>query len=439
MESPTDEPDEQYGLSWPGKEDARELALAPAAATLRPCPEESLAWDTTRNLLIEGDNLEALKLLQADYAGAVKLIYIDPPYNTGKDFVYRDDFRDTVRGYQERTGQAPGQATSDTSGRFHAAWLNMLYPRLLAARSLLREDGVIFISIDDNEIGNLRLVCDEVFGEANRIAIICHRARASVSNDRIISSNHNFVLLYARNGAEIFARRSHFGLPPELRGFDRSDERGAFKYVPVDGPGGAAKGNPHYTFLGVTGHFRFSRERMQRMHEEGLVEKVGNGLQQKHYRHDAARSRRTDTTWWDDRLYTASASARLKELMGADCFDGPKPVELIQRMLELWAREPGDVVLDFFAGSGTTGHAVLAQDALDGVGRRFVLVQLPEPLDPARREQAAAAGYCDALGLPRTVAELTKERLRRAARKVAADHPGAACDRGFRVYRLAER
>jgi adenine-specific DNA-methyltransferase len=434
--------EEKYGLNWHGKRQARQLALMPSTGTLRPCPKDSVDWDKTQNLMIEGDNLEVLKLLQKSYSGMVKLIYIDPPFNTGKDFVYPDTFQDSIRNYLELTGQTGDDGRKltsnvEASGRYHTDWLNMMFPRLRLARNLLRDDGVIFISIDDNEVDNLRRVCDEVFGEENRIAIICHKARASVSNDKIISSNHNFILLYARNGALIFEARARFGLEPDLNGFERRDAKGQFKYVPVDGPGGGAKGNPHYTFLGVTGYFRFSKERMQRMHDEGLIEKVGNGLQQKYYLEEAKESRKTDTTWWDEKFYTSTASARLKDLLDGDPFDSPKPVELVQRMLELWVRDDGDVVLDFFAGSGTTGHAVMVQNAGDKKKRRFVLVQLPEPLDINNKDQKTAAEYCDRIKKPRTIAEVTKERLRRAGKVVAEDNALFAGDTGFRVFRLA--
>ena len=434
--------EEKYGLNWHGKRRARQLALTPSTGTLRPCPEDSVDWDSTQNLMIEGDNLEVLKLLQKSYAGKVKLIYIDPPYNTGKDFVYPDNFQDNIKNYLELTGQTTEggkklSSNTEASGRFHTDWLNMMYPRLKLARNLLREDGVIFISIDDNEVDDLRKACDEAFGEENRIAIICHKARASVSNDKIISSSHNFILLYARSGNVIFDRRSVFGLPPELEGFERMDARGSFKYVPVDGPGGAAKGNPFYTFLGVTGYWRFSEERMKRMYDEGLIAKVGGGLQQKYYLEDAKQSRKTDTTWWDDKYYTSTASSRLSELMGGEAFDNPKPVELIQRMLELWARGDSDIVVDFFAGSGTTGHAVFAQNVKGSVRSRFILVQLPEVLDPENKDQKAEADYCDTLGKPRNIAELTKERLRRAGKKIRDENPLFSGDLGFRVFKLA--
>lgn len=432
--------DEKYGLNWHGKRRARQLALSPSLGTLRPKPDDSVDWDTTKHLMIEGDNLEVLKLLQKSYAGKVKLIYIDPPYNTGHDFVYPDNFHDNIRNYHELTGQVQGgrkiASNPESSGRFHTAWLNMMYPRLKLARNLLSDDGVMFISLDDNESSNLKKLCDEIFGEENFIANISHKARASVSNDKIISSSHNIISLYAKNQQTVFAQRGRFGLEPNLDGFDLADARGKYKLAPVDGPGGAAKGNPHYTFEGVTGFWRFSEHTMRQKWADGLVVKLGHSLQQKYYLSDARESRKTDTTWWDDGLYTAAATSKLKTLMDGEVFNNPKPVELVRRMLRLWARTDGDVVLDFFAGSGTTAHAVIEQNAVDGVRRRAILVQLPEPLCPDNHDQKAAAAYCTERGLAPTISALTTERLRRAAAKVRADHPDFAGDTGFRVFQL---
>lgn len=432
--------DEKYGLNWHGKRRARQLALTPSIGTLRPCPEESVDWDATQNLMIEGDNLEVLKLLQKSYASKVKLIYIDPPYNTGRDFVYPDNFQDNINNYLELTGQIAGgkkiSSNSDASGRFHTDWLNMMYPRIKLARNLLADDGVVFISLDDNESPNLKKICDEIFGEENFVANICHKARASVSNDKIISSNHNVITVYAKNQATVFAKRDRFGLEPNLEGFDLVDQRGNYKHVPVDGPGGAAKGNPYYTFEGVTGYWRFSEQTMRQKWNDGYVVKVGNGLQQKYYLSDAKESRKTDTTWWDDGLYTSTATGRLKTLMGGDVFNNPKPVDLIRRMLRLWVRNEGDLVLDFFAGSGTTGHAVMEQNALDDIGRKFILVQLPEQLNLDNTDQKSAAEYCLENGLKLNISELTKERLRRAVVQVATDNAGAIGDFGFRVFKL---
>ena len=392
---------EPFGLVWPGKRDAIDAAHAPSGGALVPVPGEGVDEDTTHNVVIEGDNLEVLKLLRETHGGRVKLIYIDPPYNTGNGFVYDDDFRD------------------------HARWLSMMYPRLVVARTLLADNGVIFVSIDDAEVAHLRLLMDEIFGEDQFIAQICHKARASVSNDKIISSSHNHILLYARDFARVFAERRDFGLPPDLDGFDLEDEHGPYKLVPVDGPGGARKSNPYYEFLGVRGYFRFSRETMQRLYDEGLVVKRGNSLQQKYYRSKAAQSRRTDTTWWDDGYLTSTATARLGKLVGEGIFENPKPVELIDRMLQLWARD-GDTVLDFFAGSGTTGAAVVERNCREGIRCRHILVQSPEPTrDPS---PARSAGF-------ERVSDITTERLRRVAGRLRASFPLGDADVGFRVLR----
>jgi len=424
---------ERYSFTWNGKARARRIAQTPSTGTLRPCPEESVNWDTTQNLFIEGDNLEVLKLLQKSYHRRVKMIYIDPPYNTGKEFIYPDKFQDNLDTYLRYTGQIDDAGfklspNTDTSGRYHTNWLNMMYPRLRLARNLLSDDGVIYMSIDDTEHANLRKIADEIFGEENFIISICHKSRASVSNDKIVSANHNHVLLYARSHAAIHACRRDFGLDPNLDGFDKTDSRGNYKLVPVDGPGGGAKGNPHYTFLGVTGYFRFSKETMQKMYDDDRIVKVGSGLQQKLYLDDARETRRTTTSWWDEKLYTSSATSALKRLMGGDFFDNPKNRGLIEKMLSLWVRNDGDIVLDFFAGSGTTGHAVWARNAADGVSRRFILVQLPERC--SEDTAAAEAGY-------KTIPQLARERLRRSRAELETEGTDAGkVDLGFRTFKL---
>ena len=423
--------EERYSFNWNGKAAARRIAQTPSTGTLRPCPAESVDWDTTQNLFLEGDNLEVLKLLQKSYHAKVKMIYIDPPYNTGKEFIYPDNFHDNLDTYLQYTGQkdADGRkfgTNADTSGRYHTNWLNMMYPRLKLARNLLRDDGVIFISIDDNEVHNLRKIGDEIFGEGNFIGNICHKARASVSNDKIISSNHNHILLYAKNGNIVFENRKSFGLNPNLDGFDKEDEKGKYKYTPVDGPGGARKGNPYYTFEGVTGFFRYSEETMRDKFNRGLVVKVGESLQQKYYLEDAKNTRKTDTTWWDEKLYTSTATTRLKDLMDGDYFTNPKHVDLIIRTLTL-STVTDDLVLDFFAGSATTAHAVMKLNAEDGGNRRCISVQLPEPCDD--KSEAYKAGY-------KTIAEISKERIRRAAKKIAEENSEYKGDLGFKVFKL---
>ena len=247
--------DECYDFTWVGKKASILEANKPIRKTLRPVKEDSVNWDSTENLYIEGDNLEALKLLQESYLGRVKMIYIDPPYNTGNDFIYQDDFAQSEADYTDEAGLIDEAGNrlfknTDTNGRFHSDWCSMMYSRLMLARNLLSSDGAMFISIDDNEVTNLTKICDEVFGAMNRIALICHKSRASVSNDKIISPNHNTILFYAKNIVELEQRRKMIGLDPVLEGFDHDDNdgRGAYRLVPVDGPGGAKKGNPFFVF-----------------------------------------------------------------------------------------------------------------------------------------------------------------------------------------------
>lgn len=421
---------ERYGLTWPGKRDAIRLAQKQSTATLAPMPEESVDWDSTKNLIIEGDNLEVLKLLQKSYYGKAKLIYIDPPYNTGNDFVYNDDFAEPTESYLRRSGDKDdeGLRTSlnkDSSGRFHSDWLSMMYPRLLTARNLLAPDGVMFVSISDKEAHNLRFILEETFGSDNFIADIAHRSRASVSSDKIISENHTHVFLVAKDRSVIDARRGDFGLSPELSGFVSGDASDPYKLVPVDGPGGAKKGNPYYEFMGVTGYWRFSESRMQEMYDQGLIVRTKTGLQQKYFRSKAERSRKTDTTWWADAGLTSNATKALGELLGGKYFDNPKPVSLIARMLELWVRGSEDLVLDFFAGSGTTAHAVLQKNFDDGGNRRFILVQLPEATDNPE--------------FPK-ISDITRERVRRAGKKIKEDAGLTVgdLDTGFRAFKLSE-
>ncbi|MFV0344755.1 MAG: site-specific DNA-methyltransferase, partial [Bacteroidales bacterium] len=389
-------------------------------------------FDNTENIYIEGDNLEVLKLLQESYLNKVKMIYIDPPYNTGKDFVYRDNFTMDSAEWAEISEQKDEynrrlEVNPDTAGRYHSDWLSMMYPRLKLARNLLTDDGVIFISIDDNEVHNLRKLCDEIFGEGNFVAQICHKARASVSNDKIISPNHNIILFYAKNERIIFSKRKLMGLDPILEGFDFEDEKGKYKLVPVDGPGGAKKGNPHYEFDGIIGYWRFSKERMTKMFEEGLIVKTKNNLQQKYYLEKAKESRRTATTWWDEKLYTSSATAKLKSLLESGAFDTPKPVALISKMLEI-SDSRNDIILDFFSGSATTAHAVMALNAEDGGERKYINVQLPEATD--EKSEAYKAGY-------KNICEIGKERIRRAGKKIK-EETAADIDYGFRVYKVDE-
>lgn len=449
--------DERYRLNWAGKSDAFRVMQEASPSTLVPCREESVDFDDTQNIFIEGENMEVLKVLQKSYFGKVKMIYIDPPYNTGNDsFIYPDHFSESREEYMRRVGDKDDEGymlrdgmfrkNSKENGQYHSNWLNMMMPRLYLAKSLLREDGVIFVSIDDNEVHNLRLLMNEIFGEENFIVNICHKSRASVSNDKIISENHNHILLYAKSYDVIFSKRELFGLKPNIEGFDKEDNKGKYKLVPVDGPGGALKGNPYYEFKGIAGYWRFSKERMTQKYEKGLIVVTNDNLQQKYYLADAVQSRRTDTSWWDDKLYTSTATRKLKNLLDGDYFTNPKPIELIMRMLELAARDQNDIILDFFAGSGTTAHAVMQQTKEDCINRKYICVQLPELCD--EKSEAYKAGY-------RTIADIAKERIRRAGAKIRAEieteqekkngqltfedtQQSKMPDLGFKVFKLAD-
>ena len=430
-----DESRETYEFRWVGKDAAKAEAARPTDKTLRPVLGDSEDWDTTKNLYIEGDNLEVLKLLQRSYMGKVKMIYIDPPYNTGNDFVYHDDFAMSSDEYEEasRATDALGNKyfkNTETSGRFHSDWCNMIYPRLMVARSLLAEDGVIFISIGDDEEANLIKLCDEIFGELNFIASICHKHRASVSNDRIVSENHNHLLFYAKDINVTFAHHKKIGEDPVLDGFDKTDEKGSYKLTPVDGPGGAKKGNPHYEFLGVTGYWRYSKETMQKKYDEGLIVRTPNGLQQKYYISQAQESRRTVTTWWDENFLTSTATKQLADLMNGKTFDNPKNVNLLLRALKMITHfDKQSIVVDFFSGSATTAHAVMQLNAEDGGKRKYIMVQLPE--ETPDDSEAHKAGY-------KNICEIGKERIRRAAAKIKEESPLTTqdLDTGFRVFRL---
>lgn len=459
-----DERDEKYGLNWHGKRRARQIALTPSTGTLLPCPDESVDWDTTQNLMIEGDNLEVLKLLQKSYAGKVKLIYIDPPYNTGGDFVYPDDFRDSIRNYLELTGQVEGQrkisSNTEASGRFHTDWLNMIYPRIMLARSLLRSDGVMFVSIDDGEAPNLRLLCDSIFGPENFIAEMVWES-AGKNDARQIGVNHEYVLVYARQRASVenawtIAKvavesvikeaerlKNNFGDDYEsasssMAGWFRAnksspvfahrryrflDRIGLYKEENPTAPGGRKFDliNPKtgdVISLTKGRGWGFDQETFNKLVEEERITFVTpTSIMVRLYLHETDRVTPQSVFYQPAR----SASERLSKLMGANLFEFPKDEGVIQQFVEM-ASKDNDLVLDFFAGSGTTAHAVMAQNSLDGGKRRFILVQLPEPIE-----------HQDF----RNIAKITEERLKRSAKKVREENPLFSGDTGFRIFKLA--
>ncbi len=440
-----DDRPERYGLNWHGKRAARQLALTPSAAILRPDPGQSVDWDTTQNLMIEGDNLEVLKLLQKPCAGQVKLIYIDPPYNTGKDFIYPDNFRDSIQNYLEITGQtgeggAKLTTNPESSGRFHTDWLNMMYPRLFLARNLLRDDGAIFVSIDDHEVGNLRLVMDEIFGPENFVAtVIWQKVYSPKNSARQFSDDHDYLVAYARSAAiwspallprteEMKARYSNPDNDP--RGPWKPGDLSARNYYSegtyaITCPSGRViDGPPPGTY------WRFAKEKFQVLDREQRIwwgESGDNVPAVKRFLSEVKAGVVPQTLWgYEEVGHTQEAKKELIELVkfpsSGSVLETPKPTRLVRRMLEVAASPGPAIVMDFFAGSGSTLDAVFRQNADDGQGRRCILVQLPEPIQDG--------------GKLKTIADICRERLRRAGEKVRAENPLFHGDLGFRSFRL---
>ena len=441
---------EGYQLDFIGKDYARRQAGEMPSTVIVPDEKQNQGeGKDSKNLFFTGDNLEVLRHLQNNYQNKIDVIYIDPPYNTGSDgFVYPDSFEYSDEKLKDMFGLDDDQVErlkSIQGKSSHSAWLTFMYPRLVLAKRLLTDKGVIFISIDDNEQADLRFACDEIFGEANLISQICHKSRASISNDKIVSNSHNQILLYAKNERLVFDNRKEIGTTPKLNGFNHQDGNGKYKLVPVDGPGGAKKGNPFYNFLGVSGYWRFSKERMQKMYDQGLIVKTDNNLQQKYYLSKAKKSRKTVDSWWDEKFYTSSATSRLSKLMGGNYFDTPKPVSLIIKMLQMFTYfNKNATVLDFFAGSSTTADAVMQFNAIDGGRRKFIMVQLPEKTYHTNKDGKAIptkggkaayeAGF-------KSIDQISRERIRRAAKKIREDNELTLpedFDGSFKHYRVVK-
>ena len=456
-----DEREEKYGLNWHGKRRARQLALTPSTGTLRPCPEESVDWDTTQNLMIEGDNLEVLKLLHKSYSGKVKLIYIDPPYNTGKDFIYPDNYRDNIQNYLELTGQIDGEncklsSNTEASGRFHTDWLNMMYPRLKLARNLLSPDGVLFISVDDKEIAHLRTICDEVLGPENFCGIIKRRAaRKTAFLSNRMTDMCDYVVAYIRSDAAmpLTAGQVSDGTRPVFNKGNSVSIRILRKGVAAkcqDGVYESGIFSPRKLLFNllddltiregkviqdvrISGPWRINQEVL----DKTLFVTRNVGLRRTMLPDELEKAKLLNDLLDDNNCYNERGSEDLSALFGASVFSNPKPLGLATLLSIAAGLKSNDIALDFFAGSGTTGHAVMAQNAADGGNRRYILVQLPEPLDASNKDQKPAADFCNKLGKPHNIAELTKERLRRAAKKIKDENPMFTGDLGFRVFKLA--
>ncbi len=440
------EGDEAYEFTWVGKKAAIVEANRPIRKTLRPCPAESVDWDTTENLYIEGDNLEVLKLLQESYLGKVKMIYIDPPYNTGNDFIYRDDFGMSGEEFSEGIGQIDEETgdrlfrNTDSNGRFHSDWCSMIYSRLMLARNLLSDDGVIFISIDDSEQENLKKICDEVFGAGNFVDnLIWKKMYGGKIDSKWFAHYHDYILVYAK-----VKEMWHPNLLPRSEDAKSryknpdNDPRGPWKSADFTGAGStstsyAITSPSGKTFLPPEGkHWIASEKNCKKLIAEGrlwfgvagtsfpsikrFLSEVKQGVPQ------------ISILDYSEVGHSDEANRKLKELLDGNYFDYPKPMRLLYRLCYL-ATQKDDIILDFFSGSATTAHAVMQLNTVDGGHRKFIMVQLPESCD--EKSEAYKAGYPN-------ICEIGKERIRRAAKKIVTDNPGKPFDGGFRVFKLVD-
>ena len=442
---------EAYEFTWVGKKAAIVEANKPIRKTLRPCKEESVNWDTTENLYIEGDNLEVLKLLQESYLGAIKMIYIDPPYNTGNDFIYRDDFKASPDEYEEDLGIYDGDGNrmfknTDANGRFHSDWCSMMYSRLMLARNLLTDDGVIFISIDDNELDDLHMICNEVFGEANFESCVAWRRRTNQPNDKskMIAKVAEYILVYAKNSAYLAESKGFYGVPltderkSEYKNPD-NDPRGPWSTNPWKAAVG--RGGTKYSITTPTGiiydeTWYGTKQTFETLIAENRVHWTdgGNGYPRiKIYLADAEREGQAAINFFTPDRYGSNqeGSSTLQNLMGVKgLFDNPKPTTLIKALMRL-SMHPDSIVLDFFSGSATTAHSVMQLNSEDNGNRKYIMVQLPEKCDEG--SEAAKNGYT-------TIPEIGKERIRRAGKKIKDESPLTTqkLDTGFRVFKLDE-
>ena len=445
-------------LNWAGKSEAYRVLQAQTCKTLTPQPAESVNFDSTENIFIEGENLDVLKVLQKSYFNSIKMIYIDPPYNTGNDFVYNDNFKQDLKDYQEQSGELDDEGNlklafkknSKENGHFHSKWLNMMLPRLHLAKNLLKDDGVIFISIDDNEQAQLKLLCDEVFGEENFIADVIWNSTKSVTNTALISVSHTYTLIYAKNIDYYIKNREKFRLPEDGEGFSNpdNDPRGEWKADPFQV--GGWRPNQQYEIVNPkTGKvytpnegasWKNDYEKYQELVKDNRIifGKTGDGAPlRKRFKWEAEERGKVTKTIWDDVETTTNGTQLLKKMFdGTAVFSNPKPIGLLQRILSLSTeKNSNDIILDFFSGSGTTAHAIMELNK-DGGNRKFIVVQLPEQLDPKDKEQKIAYDFCKSNKLSTNIAEISKERIRRAGKQIAENHPDKRIDTGFKVFKL---
>ncbi|WP_134686499.1 site-specific DNA-methyltransferase [Brevibacillus migulae] len=455
---------ERYQLTWPGKKEAILNANTPIEKTLRPIKNDSVDWDNTQNIYIEGDNLEVLKLLQESYLNKIKCIYIDPPYNTGKDFIYKDDFKEPLEEYLEESGQIDNEnnrlfLNTESNGRFHSDWLTMMYSRLKIARNLLKEDGVIFISIDDNEVTNLSKICNEIFGEKNFIAnVAVVNNLKGRSDEKYIATAHESLLIYQKGNFETYG----VPLPEEyLEEYKLEDEKGRYRLQGLRKRGDSSRREDrpqmYYPFYydsnsdtislsktseecieilpklsdGSDGRWRWGKDTAEK-NMDLLTARLVSGrneydIFQKDYMNDGdnIKTVKPKSFWLGNEFSSDSGTLAFKQLFGRNIFQNPKPLGLIKYILSQ-ATKNDDIILDFYSGSATSAHAVMQLNAEDGGKRKYMMVQLPEETNA--NSEANKAGY-------KTICEIGKERIRRAAKKIK-EETGADIDYGFRVYRV---
>ncbi len=447
---------EQYSFTWNGKTEATKLAQKRSTGTLKPCKEESKDWDNTQNLYIEGDNLEVLRLLQASYNGRIKMIYIDPPYNTGHDFVYKDNFEDNIKNYKEQTGQAQ-KSNADTDGRYHTNWLNMMYPRLKLARNLLTDDGVIFISIDDNESDNLKKICNDIFGELNFIAQLPTVMNLKGNNDEYaFAGTHEYTFVYSKNFKRPIFNNLRIKDKSKIQDEWNQDEYGYYKLGTLKGGGenGARELRPNLfypIYLSPNGSFSLvkdkehnyeilpisnGKEMTWRWSKEKLLNEPFNisvafedgefTINRKIRPDNNIPSIKPKTLFYKESYSSGNGVKIIKELLGGRIFNYSKPVDLLKDFLEIGTNRD-DTILDFFSGSATTAHAVMQLNAEDGGNRKFIMVQLPEKTE--ENSEAYKAGY-------KNICEIGKERIRRAGEKIKQGNPDKQLDIGFKVFKL---
>ena len=449
------EGEERYQFTWPDKRAAVRLANTPTTMTLRPCREESVDFDNTQNLYIEGDNLDVLKVLRETYLGKVKMIYIDPPYNTGNDFVYNDDFAQGKDDFEQSSGLFddegnqtvdPMQRNTESNGRFHTDWLNMIYPRLKVARDLLSDDGVIFISIDDNEVENQKKLCNEIFGESNFIAQLAAVMNLKGNNDQFgFAGTHEYTLVYAKSILNIEELNGISLTEEDYADYTEQDEHGKYKIGATlmrTGEAGFRSKRPKgfypiyvacdYTSFDVIRHndtdivvypltkegvemsWRRSPENLHQTRNEFVIKKTSNGIsfyKKQRLEEDMKRGKKPKTLFYKPEYSSGNGTGMLKELFQGRLFDNPKPIALISDFIKIGTNNES-IILDFFSGSATTAHAVMKLNAEDGGNRKFIMVQLPEKTD--EKSEAYKAGY-------KNICEIGKERIRRAGKKIASE------------------